>query len=218
MPDVLRAWPSAPGTASVGSRPTRASPRSSRAPAPSASAASKNARSSPTYLTTEIRGTSSAPLIELARDGEVAEHHRLVRRAVVLVLPRCELDHERLRADERNGGEVLCVFVRPVERERMDRRPVVDHELVAPRLQRLHGLAIHRQRDREAGPDRARQRWDGVRAAERGGGEDERENRCRANRQAFRDHGAPPGRLQGRELYPGQQQTVCENSLAQMCR
>src|SRR5438552_2290287 len=74
-------------------------------------------------------------------DGEMAEHRRFVRGAVVLVLSLPQVDRDSLCALERHGREVLREAVWPIEGEAMQRRTVVDHELVRARLQSLHSLA-----------------------------------------------------------------------------
>ena len=77
----------------------------------------------------------------LRRDGEVAEHRALVRRAVVLVLARLELEGERLGAREGDAREVLGEALGAVEAVAVHRRLVVDHERVGAGCERQRFVA-----------------------------------------------------------------------------
>jgi hypothetical protein len=116
----------------------------------------------PEHLLAFVLGALVVLSLRGSANREVTEHRRLVRLAVELVRARGQLERHRLRAHVGNGREVLREAVRPVEREAVDGRVVVNDEGVAPGGQRLDRLSALRERDLE-GPVRPR-RADQLRA------------------------------------------------------
>src|SRR5207248_2518460 len=93
------------------------------------------------------------------RDGEEAEHDRLVRLAVELPLALLERHGHRLLADERDARERLLELSARLllDHEAVDRGLVADRERVAAGLQLRHLLRASLERDRVAGPTGALQ-------------------------------------------------------------
>src|SRR5947199_9596181 len=71
-------------------------------------------------------------------DREEAEHHRLVRLAVVLPLPARQLHDDRPRARLGEAGQILLEAIAALlllQDEVVDAGPVADHEPVPPGLE-----------------------------------------------------------------------------------
>src|SRR5262249_18635286 len=105
--------------------------------------------------------SSRPPALRAPFDREEAEHDPIVRPAVELPLSGLELDLHRLRSGERDSREVLLegAALLLFEDEVVDGGLVRDDERVAPGLERLDGLAVSLERDRESWAHRALERW-----------------------------------------------------------